>query len=114
MSIFYSITLIYISLLICLGINEILDAIAAFSYPTWLTNAVPFLPELDLRCIATQGKTFLNTTVQNSTQATVNAFFDAITNGCSFDGLVLSGGYDTESQDLRMDIFVETKSGRSV
>lgn len=86
-----------------------LQTIAELSYPAWLTNAAPFLPEIDLQCVATSGINFLSEAVANSTSASVSDFLDAITTGCSSDdlSLLLSGGYDNEAQELGINIRVE-------
>jgi hypothetical protein len=99
-----------------LEINEILDDIAAFSYPDWLTDAAPFLPKLDLACVATSGKAFLNTAVQNSTSASVSGFLNAITNGCSSDAfsLVISGGYNKRAKELGMNMVLKINAKGNV
>lgn len=95
-----------------LGINSVLDEIAALSYPTWLLDMVPYMPDLDLTCIVTSGKRFLES--HYFTYGTVNGFFDAIMSECSYDSLQLSGGYDRASQELKLNVVVESKTGRSV
>jgi len=97
-------------------INGILDDIAAFSYPTWLTDAAPFLPPINLQCVATSGKSFLSEAFANSTTATVSGFLSAITNGCSSDSfsLVLSGGYNNEAAELGMNMVLEINARSTV
>ena len=101
-----------------LGIKSVLDDISALSYPTWLLDTVPYMPNLDLTsCISTCGMNFLNEAITNSTTATVTGFLNAIITGCSnsaYDSLRLSGGYDSVAQELKFDILVESKTGRSV
>ena len=110
------IPLLNTAVLSSLALGAVLDQMADIAYPPWLLDAAVYLPKLDLTCIADSGKTFLNKAVRKSTAATVSGFFSAIQAGCSssFEALVLSGGYVTSSEELRMDLVVETKTGRSV
>ena len=91
-----------------------LDEIADLSYPSWLLDTAIYLPKLDLTCIADSGKKFFKKAVKMATKAPVTGFFNAIKAACSFDSLVLSGGYISGNQELKMDVVVETKTGRSV
>ena len=91
-----------------------LDEIAALSYPTWLTDTAAFLPRIDLSCIATSGKRFLNDSVANSTSATINDFLHAVSAGCSSDSFVLSGGYDNVDEELKINIILEKNAGNNL
>ena len=86
-----------------------LEEIAALSYPKWLTDVAPYLPEIDLGCVATSGMAFLNDAVANSTSATITGFLHAIKYGCSENSLLsaLSGGYDNDKQELGINIVVD-------
>jgi hypothetical protein len=99
-----------------LEINEILDDIAAFSYPDWLTDAAPFLPPINLQCVATSGINFLSDAVANSTSASVTGLLNAITNGCSSDAfsLALSGGYNKRAKELTMNMVLEINARSNV
>jgi hypothetical protein len=90
----------------------VLDKIGALTYPKWLSDTVPFLPELDLTCVSTSGRGFLEEAAENSTSATVTGFFDAILAGCSSDALLLSGGYDGDKEEMELNvIFNSSVSG---
>ena len=92
-------------------IIEMLEEIAALSYPTWLTDTAPYLPEIDLKCVATSGRAFLDDAVANSTSATITGFLHAITTGCSSNNaLVLSGGYNIDKQELVINMLLEENS----
>ena len=93
------------------GINAVLDKIAALSYPVWLSDAAPFLPEFDLTCIATSGAGYLDDAAANATLATVTGFLGAVTAGCSLHDFLLSGGYSNERQELEINIVLETSRG---
>ena len=95
-------------------INVVLDEIAALAYPSWLTDAASFLPKLDLSCIATSGKSFLDNAVTNSTSASVNDFLLSISIGCSSDTLVLSGGYDNEKEEFEINIVFELSASENL
>ena len=103
---------IIIDLLFFSGIISVLDEIAALSYPTWLLDTVPYMPDLDLTCIATSGKGFLES--HYFTYGTVSDFTNVIMSECSYDSLQLSGGYDITSQELKLNVVVKSKTGRSV
>jgi hypothetical protein len=93
-----------------------LALVADLSYPAWLTNAAPFLPEIDLECVATSGTNFLSEAVTNSSPASVSGFLNAITTGCTGDdySLSLSGGYDNEAEELGMNMAVEISARSNV
>ena len=93
-----------------------LEEIAALSYPKWLTDVAPYLPEIDLGCVATSGMAFLNDAVANSTTATITGFLHAITIGCSSSKspVVLSGGYDIANQELGIHMTLTNNSSRNM
>lgn len=91
-----------------------LDKIGTLSYPTWLSENVPYLPKLDLSCVSTLGKTYLDEAIDNSTSATVSGFLHSVILGCSSDDLTLSGGYDNEKEELTIDIVFAKQASRDV
>lgn len=92
------------------GINTVLDEIAVLAYPTWLSSVAPYLPELDFQCVAISGKNYLNNSLSNSTSATVAGLLNAVTTGCRNNDLVLSGGYNKDTEELEIN-FIETSNG---
>ena len=97
-------------------INDLLQDIAALSYPTWLIDAAPFLPRIDLECVAVSGMSFFDEAIANSATATVTGFLNAITAGCSTSSLslYLGGGYDNDKEELEINVVVELHASRTV
>ena len=93
-----------------------LDEIAALSYPAWLSKSAPYLPEIDLTCVATSGMSFLNEAIASSTSATITGFMNAIKDGCSKNpmALVLTGGYDHAREELEINIIVDLNAARNL
>lgn len=93
-------------------IIDLLEEIADLSYPKWLVSTAPFLPEIKLTCISNSGISFLSNV--NATSATISDFLEAIASGCSSNSLVLSGGYDTDAQQLVIGIVIELGGSRNL
>ena len=91
-----------------------LEEIASLSYPAWMEATAPYLPDIDLTCIASSGVNFFNESIANSTSATVTGFLDAIMVGCSSDALLLSGGYNNDKQELKINMIIETSANTSL
>ena len=91
---------------------SLLQEIGSLSYPKWLSETAPFLPELRLGCVEKAGVDFLNST--NSSFASVSGFLDAITDSCSSKSLTLSGGYDSDLEQLGMNIVIELGGSRNL
>ena len=91
-----------------------LEEIASLSYPAWMEATAPYLPDIDLTCIASSGVNFFNESIANSTSATVTGFLDAIMVGCSSDSLLLSGGYNNDKQELKINMIIETSANTSL
>lgn len=108
--------ILIILFILFIEINDLLQDIAALSYPTWLTNAAPFLPKIDLKCVTVSGMSFLDEAIANSNTATVTGFLNAITAGCSTSSLSLSlrGGYNNDKEELEINIVVELNASRTV
>lgn len=95
----------------CEEIIGLLDDIERMSYPQWLADNAPFLPPLNLRCISTGGKSYLNdtealTASASQTLQTVAGFTKAIVDSCS-EGFGISGGYNTTAGKLALNIAAE-------
>lgn len=114
MAFYLVLVIVILTAISCLGINTVLDEIAALSYPAWLTDAIPFLPKLDLACIAHSGMSYLDDAAGNSTLATITGFLDEIMVGCSSDSFLLSGGYDNAEHELKMNIVFEANASGSL
>jgi hypothetical protein len=95
-------------------ITNILNTVSALSYPAWLTSAAPYLPALNLECIATSGTDFLNQAVTSNKIASVSGFLNAVSTGCSTSTLSLSGGYDSDRQELEVNIIVMLGGSRNM
>lgn len=95
------------------GVIEILHEIASLSYPYWMADVAPYLPDIDLTCVATSGINYFNNSIPSSTSATVSGFLDAIMVGCS-DAFLLSGGYNNSKQELDINMIVETSANTSL
>jgi hypothetical protein len=93
------------------GLDTILKQIELLSYPTWVLDSAPYLPKLDLACVSNAGSNFLYSV--RFSPAPVSGFIDAISEGCSSD-FVISGGYDIDKQELRIDIVNEKHTGLSM
>lgn len=91
-------------------VMDLLADISALSYPKWLKDTAPFLPELNLGCIEKAGVAFLT----NNTSASVSGFLSAIAQGCSSKSLSLSGGYDSATEQFEMNIAVELGGSRNL
>ena len=89
-----------------------LQEIAALKYPEWLDVAAPFLPDINLACVATSGMNFIT----NSTNATVTGFLNAITTGCSNSALSLavSGGYNNSKEELGINMVATMTASHNV
>lgn len=96
------------------SINSVLDEIGALTYPKFLTDTAPFLPEFDLSCIPRSGKGYLDDAAANSILATVTGFLNKIMVGCSSDAFFLKGGYDNDKQMLAIDIVFEANLSGSL
>lgn len=96
------------------GVIEILHEIASLSYPYWMADVAPYLPDIDLTCVATSGINYFNNSIASSTSATVSGFLDAIMVGCSSDAFLLSGGYNNSKQELDINMIVETSANTSL
>ena len=91
----------------------VLDEISALGYPSWLTDTAAYLPGLDLSCIATSGKSYLKDSIRKLAKATMTGFLRAMRNGCH-DAIVLSGGYDNDKEELRINIVLEKNAGNNL
>ena len=91
-----------------------LDEIAALSYPKWLADVAPYLPDLDFTCVARSGQSYLEASVSNTTVATVSEFLHAITTGCRNDDLVLSGGYNQGTEELEINMVLAASAGSNL
>lgn len=91
-----------------------LGDIADLSYPDWLKKNLPFLPDLNLGCIEKSGVEFLDQAVSDNATASISGFLNAIRDGCSSKSLALSGGYDSASEQLEMNIAVELEGSRNL
>lgn len=93
----------------------VLNHISALSYPSWLTNVRSYLPKINLGCIAQSGVPFLNEAAAASKTATISGFLNAITAGCSTitKSLLLTGGYDSETQELELNIVVQLEGSQN-
>jgi hypothetical protein len=121
--------------LFSIEIISVLNELSALSYPEWLENVASYLPAIDLECVANSGIGYLNKAVANSDAATVSGLLDAIDQGCSASTLScggdsgrrrlvaddsplhqigLSGGYNSESQELEINIVVMLGGKQSV
>ena len=85
-----------------------LEEIASLSYPAWMEATAPYLPDIDLTCIASSGVNFFNESIANSTSATITSLLHAIRIGCSSSTLVISGGYDYAKEELEINLLLET------
>jgi hypothetical protein len=95
-------------------IIDVLNELSVLSYPAWMTNAVPYLPSINLQCVATSGIEFLEEAVENNDMASISGVLDAIARGCSTSNLSLSGGYDSETQELEINVIVMLGSSKNV
>ena len=91
-----------------------LDEIVALSYPKWLADVAPYLPDLDFTCVARSGQSYLEASVSNATAATIAGLLSAITTGCRNDDLVLSGGYNQGTQELEINMLIDTNGIRNL
>lgn len=99
-------------------IIELLEELRGLRYPSFIQQSSPYLPRLDLSCVSKSGIAYLGggdmdatlfsaqkTSGQPilstfSTKCPISGFLTAIADGCSSDGLGLSGGYNSTSEEL--------------
>ncbi len=97
---------------------ELLEELRDIRYPSVIQQSSPYLPRLDLSCVSKSGIAYLggyamNVTVLSaenpssqpshssvSTKYPISGFLSAVADGCSTNGLGLSGGYNSTSEEL--------------
>lgn len=94
----------------CTEIEELLDDMDKISLPESAEAYKSFLPSMDVSCIKTSGKAFLN---QAGSPLPVSGFFDTIAKGCSRNNVALTGGYNSTSKDLELNIKIDAGTTRS-
>ena len=88
--------------------------IGNLSYPEF---SVPhFLPTLDLSCVQISGEAFLSPANDESETLSILEFLEAIREECDFvsEAGGLSGGYDTDTEELSLNIAIELEASTTV
>jgi hypothetical protein len=110
----FSLTHIFTYIQYSTEVVALLEEISALSYPEWLTDAAPFLPDIDLTCVATAGIDFLDKAYEDTSTATISAFLNAIRTACSTSSMLLSGGYDSDAGELEVNFVLMLGGSQNV